>query len=294
SPDVDLHHLVALLDVLVSPSHDLSLARVLKSPVFSLPDDALVALALHQRACKVKHPDSTWWSALQTEEGLHKQLQGIGAVLRRWQARAVARSPHDALSAIYYDGDVLAKYAAACPEGMRTGVLANLRALLQAALQVDGGRYTTAYNFVRAMRAGGIAAPQRADTKAVRLLTIHGAKGLEAPLVLMLDTDAEAPKTETMGVLVDWPGEHAYPRRFIFLASETRPPACALETLAMEQAARKREELNALYVALTRTQRTLVLSSMEPHREHPGSWWQRLHPHATCTVVAGSPAAGDA
>ena len=50
--------------------------------------------------------------------------------------------------------------------------------------------------------------------------------------------------------------------------------------MALEQAARSREELNALYVALTRTQTTLVVSSLEPHIQNPGSWWQRLQAQA--------------
>jgi ATP-dependent helicase/nuclease subunit A len=53
-----------------------------------------------------------------------------------------------------------------------------------------------------------------------------------------------------------------------------------VDALAHEQAERSREELNALYVALTRTQRTLVISSMAPHREHAGSWWRRLEGRA--------------
>jgi len=80
-----------------------------------------------------------------------------------------------------------------------------------------------------------------------------------------------------MGVLVDWPGEATHPQRFVFLASESKPPACVADVLAIEQAARRREELNALYVALTRTQHTLVISSLEPHTANGGSWWQRLH-----------------
>jgi ATP-dependent helicase/nuclease subunit A len=112
------------------------------------------------------------------------------------------------------------------------------------------------------------------------LLTIHGAKGLEAPVVLMLDTDAASPRADTMGVLVDWPGESDVPQRFAFLASETRPPACCQLALAAEQQARGREELNALYVAMTRARGHLVLSSVEPHHAAPDSWWQRLLPHA--------------
>jgi ATP-dependent helicase/nuclease subunit A len=110
----------------------------------------------------------------------------------------------------------------------------------------------------------------------VRLLTVHGAKGLEAEAVLLLDTDTVERNADSMGVLVDWPGEATEPRKFVFLVSESRPPACAGDTLASEQAARKREELNALYVALTRARHTLVISSIEPHRVTTESWWQRL------------------
>jgi ATP-dependent helicase/nuclease subunit A len=52
------------------------------------------------------------------------------------------------------------------------------------------------------------------------------------------------------------------------------------DALAAEQAARSREELNALYVAMTRTQQTLVVSSLAPRVQNPGSWWTRLQAHA--------------
>ncbi len=285
----EVQDLVALLDVLVSPAHDLSLARVLKSPVFGISDADLVQLVLCQRTLQgssdgpgndtaLPRPAKLpWMQVLQLAQDLPAALAPLGGRLTLWKSWVETLPPHDALSAIYHDGDVLARYAAATPATQREAVLTHLRALLTAALQVDGGRYTSAYALVRALRAGGTQAPVRADAHAVRLLTIHGAKGLEAPLVLLLDTDGEAIKAQTMGVLVDWPGEATHPQRFVFLASESNPPACVAEALAIEQAARKREELNALYVALTRTQRTLVVSSLEPHSANPASWWQRLH-----------------
>ena len=285
----EVQDLVALLDVLVSNPHDLSLARALKSPLFAASDDDLVQLVLRKRAMEQANERAggavSWWQVLQDGQGIAPALQAAGLTLARWKQWLSVMPPHDALSAIYDDADVLRRFAAATPVALRQGVLANLRALLHAAMSVNGGRYTTAYALVRALLAGGMAAPVSPDDKGVRLLTVHGAKGLEAPVVLLLDTDGESPKAETMGVLVDWPGEDAYPRRFAFLASESRPPACAAHALQAEQQARRREELNGLYVAITRTRQTLVLSSVEPHGKTAGSWWERLEAHAAAAMV---------
>jgi len=269
----EVQDLVALLDALVSPAHDLSLARALKSPLFGVSDEELIRLAQRQR--ELKRP---WFDLLQQGAGLSPALQAIGPQLQRWKRWLDTLPPHDALDALYDDGDVLARFVAAAPATQREAARSNLQALLAAALQVDGARYATPYAFVRALKAGGVPAPTLADADAVRLLTVHGAKGLEASLVLLLDTDAPAQRAQTMSVLLDWPGEAEAPRSLIFLASESRLPPSAREAMAAEEQARQREELNALYVALTRAQQRLVLSSVQPHQANGASWWQRLQP----------------
>ncbi len=277
----EVQDIVALLDALVSPQHDLSLARALRSPLFGVDDTALVQLALAQRRLSqpwyqlLQDDVSSPLAELQTTEA--KSLSGVALQLARWKSWLDTLPPHDALQSIYDDGDVLARFAAAAPDAQRVAVLANLRALLSVTLQVDGGRYTTPYALVRALKAGGIQAPATVSQEAVRLLTIHGAKGLEADAVLLLDTDTPPRSADSMGVLVDWPGESAVPHRFVFLVSESRPPACCADALQAEKDERHREELNALYVALTRAKTTLAMSSIEPHRNAPGSWWLRLH-----------------
>ena len=55
------------------------------------------------------------------------------------------------------------------------------------------------------MRAGGVRAPAVAGPEAVRLLTVHGAKGLEADVVFVADADPEPRRHETCTLLVDWP-----------------------------------------------------------------------------------------
>jgi len=281
----EVQDVVALLDVLVSPQHDLSLARVLKSPLFSLGDDALVQLALQQRELNVP-----WFELLQKTELLTQDGRGLDANLMRWKSWLDQLPPHDALQAIYSDGDVLARFCAAAPTNQRDAVLANLRALLGVSLQLGGGRYATPYAFVRALKAGGVLAPAAVNPLAVRLLTIHGAKGLEASAVLLLDTDAPERNAETMGVLLDWPGEDAWPKKFVFLTSESNPPACVVPTLDAERVERQREELNALYVALTRARHTLAISSIEPYRAAERSWWQRLSHLATAVTPEQHPA----
>jgi ATP-dependent helicase/nuclease subunit A len=282
--------LVALLDVLISPAHDLSLARALKSPLFGASDDDLTALALLRReeAQENERSGRAWLALLLAEaDHLPPKLQAAATALALYTTWVHSLPPHDALDAIYHHGDVLARFAAAARPEQRQAVLVNLRALLTTALAQGGGRYLTPYALVRALRQGGIPAPGRADPAAVRLLTIHGAKGLEADAVLMLDTDAPPAAADSMGVLVDWPGAAPAPRRFVFLASETSPPPSATDTLAAELAERAREEINALYVAMTRARQVLALSAVEPHRDSGRSAWRRIEPQAQAVEVPG-------
>ncbi len=272
----EVQDVVALLDVLLSPQHDLSLARALKSPLFNWRDADLVALALARA-------DSTqcWFDLLPRIDGAVPDGGAVAACLQRWKSWLDELPPHDALQAIYRDGDVLARFAAGAPLDQREAVVANLRALLGVALQLGAGRFATPYALVRALKAGGLLASAALNTRAVRLLTIHAAKGLQAASVLLLDTDTPQRNAESMALLIAWPGEAAWPSKFVFLASENHPPACALTTLQAEQQERQREELNALYVALTRAKSTLAISGIQAYRTANDSWWQRLVKLAT-------------
>ncbi|HRW73167.1 MAG: UvrD-helicase domain-containing protein [Burkholderiaceae bacterium] len=268
---------IALVDALVSPAHDLSLARALRSPIVGASDAELVELALLARA----QPGRPWLDLLQQQELLATVWQGRAADLMQYRHWLATLPPHDALQAIVRHADLPARYAAATPAPERARTLAQLQALLGAALDLQGGRYLTAYALVRAFRSRTAQAirtpPLEAGAQAVRLLTVHGAKGLEADVVLLLDTQAGPGRKDTMGALIDWPGEARVPRQFVFLTHESRPPPSAQPLMEAELAERAREELNALYVALTRARRTLVLSSITPARQSAvPTWWDRL------------------
>ena len=272
---------LALVDALVSPGHDLALARALKSPLFGLGDEDLTRLALAVQAARAPgQPRPAWLDVLSTTELLAHSGQALHADLMQYRQWLLSLPPHDALQAIYSHRDALARFAAAAPAPERAHVLAQLRALLAAALGVQGGRFLTAYQWLRALRRQQLPVPRHAAPEAVQLLTVHGAKGLEADEVLLLDAASVKKERGEPAVLLDWPGEQRVPRSLVFLAKGSAPPPSALALAASEAAAQSREEQNALYVAMTRARQRLVLSGVTPHGQAPHSWWLQLQPQA--------------
>ena len=270
----EVRDLVAVLDALASPSHRLSLAHALRSPLFGASDDDLVALAL------AAAPSGDWWAALtQAEHRDRPALQRASHLLQAWQDAARRLPPHDLLDRIVFEGQYRERVAAVVPAERRLAALDAIAALLSQALVLDGARYATPYNFVRALkrRAIKVAAPVQND--AVQLLTVHGAKGLEAQVVFVMDAQPEASNPDTATLLVDWPVEADRPARCAFIYSENQCPPSLQALLDQERVARQREELNGLYVAMTRARERLVFSRTEPHRLTP-SWWERVEPLA--------------
>ncbi|MBT9490709.1 MAG: UvrD-helicase domain-containing protein [Rubrivivax sp.] len=263
--------LLALLEVLASTGHDLALAQALKSPLFGVDDSDLLWLAEHARQA------GGWWPVLAGTTPLPSAaLQRARPLLQAWAEAAARLPPHDLLDRIVHEGDLLPRLAAALPPARRHAGLQAVDALLATALQLDGGRYATPYGFVRALRRAGTRVRLPAPADAIRLLTIHGAKGLEARAVFVVDADPRARPAERATLLVDWPAEDAAPARVAFVARESAPPPSLAALLDEERRARAREELNSLYVAMTRARETLVFSRTPARAPDAGSWWARV------------------
>lgn len=274
--------LLALLDALASPGHDHSLAQALASPLFGIGDDELLRIA--QAAGRVAYLDAPaapqptpWWEAVQVLASPSPALARARGLLASWREAAALSTPHELLDRIVHEGELLPRLLAASPPTEAAARVQSVQAMLRAALDLDGGRYAQLYGLVRALRSRPLTWAAASGEAGVQLLTIHGAKGLEAEVVVLLDADAAPPKAETYGLLLDWPVAQPAPRQAAFFGSETKPPPSLAGLVAQEQAAREREEFNALYVALTRARRTLILSRTPAKRPQP-SWWARLAP----------------
>lgn len=295
--------IVALLEFLVTPVDDLKLAHALRSPVFACSDEELMLLATQPGVDSGERRDVLpWWQRLTglAERGaVTPKLARAARLLSEWLHVADHLPAHDLLDRIYHQGEVLARYRRAVPEAVAAGVEANLRALLLLALDIDGGRYPSLPRFIDALRdlrdADANDAPdegrieaQHADAGRVRILTVHGAKGLEAPIVWLLGANESPRGGEAWDVLVDWPPEDEAPRHFSFYGRKDERGAARQPLFDAEAAAARREELNLLYVAVTRARQVFVASGIENGKGGDGTPYRLLE---TALERLGSPGA---
>ncbi len=279
---LEVRDMVALLEFLVTPVDDLKLAQALRSPVFACGDEELMLLA--------RREEDSWWerlTALAESGDAPARMMRAASLLGEWLSDAGRLPAHDLLDRIFHQGEVLARYRLAVPTAMAAGVDANLRALLLLALDLDGGRYPSLPRFIDELRdlrdAESSDAPdegeiesQHADAGRVRILTIHGAKGLEAPIVWLLGANDGPRGGEAWDVIVDWPPDDAAPSHFSFYGRQADRGAARQPMFEAEAAAARREELNLLYVAITRARQVFIASGTENSKGKDGTPYRLL------------------
>jgi ATP-dependent helicase/nuclease subunit A len=281
----------SLLTFLITPFADLQLAHTLRSPIFSCSDHDLMLLG--ERGEEEAEQSVSWWSRLQrlVATGLAPPtLLRAQHLLQNWLTLADILPVHDLLDRIYFEGDVQARYRAAMPEAMRETVSANLQALLEMALNVDAGRYPSLPGFLRDLaelrKAEDNDAPDEGKVSqagnALRIYTVHEAKGLEAPLVWLLDSNAKPPADKGYDALVDWPTGDEHPAHFSLYADKASRGAARENYFSSDAALAQREDLNLLYVAMTRAKQALLVSGSGERVE--GAWYERI---AHAQEVAG-------
>ncbi len=283
--------IVALLEFLVAPFADLKLAHTLRSPVFGCSDEDLKLLAASG--------PGIWWERLcrVAAGGAGASLERAHRLLAGWLERTDSAPVHDQLDRIYFEADVLERYHEAVPELTRGAVRANLQAFMQRALDTDSGRYPSLPRFLHELMDLREAPAEEAPDEgivgdagnAVRIYTVHGAKGLEAPIVWLLDAASPPDSGRGYDALVDWPPDEERPLRFSLSTVKDELSADQQVIAENERACAEREELNLLYVAMTRAQQAFILSGSEIRNRKPSPWYEKVR---AATLAASGAAEG--
>ena len=252
--------------VLLFPGRDLPLARVLKSPLFLLTDDELQQIAVNRNK-------KTLWNALMEKRDASANINRAAELLSRWRERArnTILPAADLLHSIVAEGEVFARYVAASPTHLRAQVCGDINALLDYSLAADDGNRPLLAQFCQS--AKNIPAPVAADVQdSIRLYTVHKAKGLQSPVVILADADfdKDGGKGDSADVFVKWRAGEEVPQDFVIRA---RSHKNAFINIAEDAKARKqREEENLFYVAMTRAQQALIVFALSgPKEETPAA-----------------------
>lgn len=277
--------LIALLRWMTMPADDLALAQVLKSPIGACGDDDLIALA-------AQGGEGSWWHRTQrmVDEGrASAALARVHALLQSWTQVSHQLPVHDLLDRVLHDGELLQRYAIASPPEMRAQVLGNLQAFVALSLELDAGRYPSIARFLehlrRKQRGSEQDAPDEADIDAaldaVRIMTIHGSKGLEAEVVAVMGANHSDGGKDKAGVLCVWPPEEPAPQHFSVFGKAAERGAARNNHFGKEEADRQQENWNLLYVAATRARQLLIISGVHGGKDDAngvkeGSWYERL------------------
>jgi ATP-dependent helicase/nuclease subunit A len=283
--------LIALLEFLASPFADVKLAQVLRSPFFGAADEDLIRLAEVESESADEEsgkdrPAANWWRRLRTMRDPTAVLERARTLLQAWLDLAGVLPVHDLLDRVLFDSDARRRFAAAVPATMHAQVQANLDRVLELALSLDSGRYPSLSRFLDEVAALSRTPDQEAPAEgvamhgdAIRISTIHGAKGLESEIVVIADAHIQEANEEGFRPLIAWPPEAEAPAHMSMLGRIKTPGMARRNWLDEEERQHTQEHWNLLYVAMTRARQVLIVSGVEPLRGKDGyedTWYRRV------------------
>ena len=113
----------------------------------------------------------------------------------------------------------------------------------------------------------------------IRSLTVHGAKGLESKIVIVTNSIYRRKGGGGARLLVTWDLEQLHPGHLSFYRNKDSKTKCQEQALEKLEEARRQEENNLLYVAMTRARQHLFFSK-QPNTDNLDNnyikWWDHI------------------
>lgn len=260
---------LALIQFVLLPEDDLNLACVLRGPLLGLDEAAL------ERLCVGRPPgQGTLWAAVQADAAQTARVAWLRALL----ARADYGTTYDFLQ------DILIQPCPTASSGKQAllarlgpDALDPLDALLDAAQRFALQQPDSLQQFHQQMLQDTtqIKRPVEQNAGAVRIMTVHAAKGLQAPLVILPDT-AAPPRAQELDALL-WDSATGLPYYCGGSGATRDARAAALHSQARD--AQLAEYRRLLYVALTRAESALHIYGMVNKRQpndFSASWYEQI------------------
>jgi ATP-dependent helicase/nuclease subunit A len=253
--------LTALGRFLLFPDDDLTLAAVLKGPLFAVDEETLFGLA-HGRG------DTHLWDRLRSRATTDAVLRRVAERLSALLARADFAPPYELYAEILSaEGGRRALLERLGPEAEDT-----VEEFLALSLTYDREHVPSLQGFLRWLAAGDTEVKRDFGARPrdeVRILTVHGAKGLEAPIVFLPDTMQLPKPSETLL----WTRNEELPM--------WRPRAeFTVPFYTSEREALRRRELQEyrrlLYVGLSRAQDRLYVCGWQTREAPQQGCWHSL------------------
>jgi len=261
--------LMVLADALLLPEDDLALATVLRSPLFGLDDEELFALAWGRKG--------TLRAALLDRKS-ERRFAEVIAKLDRLTDAARRDSPFG------FYADLLGR------EGGRRQMLARLGSeaddaldeFLNLALAYEAHQAPSLQGFMAWLRAAPTEIKRDMDLvrDEVRVMTVHGAKGLEAPIVILADTTTRptGPRDPRLLALPAVGLPPGTPDRLVWATARATDVDPIREARERAQRAAEDEYRRLLYVAMTRAaDRLIVCAAQGQNRRPEGCWYDLVH-----------------